>query len=173
MRRWGLIGDGDEVTVGKFTVRIIEAPHSPGNIAPGFIHDRLCSPCHTLKFKDSGCFVFHFSHPEGNILVVPSANYIPGFLDGLKAQVVYLGIGAFGRQSDAFSNEYWANTVEQLEPELVIPVHWDHFDPLPVQAAAVPGGQRCQVARIPRQTRRRCALPRGLRVGAAHARRAP
>lgn len=135
----GLIGDGDEVTVGKFTVRIIEAPHSPGNIAPGFIHDRLCSPCHTLKFKDSGCFVFHFSHPEGNILVVPSANYIPGFLDGLKAQVVYLGIGAFGRQSDAFRNEYWHHTVEQLEPELVIPVHWDHFGrslfkPLPFPA---------------------------------------
>ena len=137
-----LIADGDDIAVGAFTVRVIEAPHSPGNIAPGFIRDRLSSPCHTLKFKDGGCFVFHFSHPEGNRLVLPIANYIPGFLDGLKARVVYLGIGALGRQSDDFRSEYWRHTVEQLEPELVIPVHWDHFGhslskplkPLPVPA---------------------------------------
>ncbi|AWB85018.1 MBL fold metallo-hydrolase [Corynebacterium liangguodongii] len=121
------IAGGDSVEIGDFTVRIIEAPHSPGNISPGTIDGELASPCHTLSFKDGGCFVFHFSHPAGNILVLPSANFVPGFLRGLRADVVYLGVGALGRQSAEFQRAYWAETVGELRPRLVIPVHWDHF----------------------------------------------
>ena len=121
------IAGGSVVQVGDFTVSVIEAPHSPGNIAPGVITRAIASPCHALEFKDGGCFIFHLAHPQGTILVLPSANYRPGFLDGLRADVVYLGIGALGRQSAQFKQAYWANTVATLRPELVIPVHWDNF----------------------------------------------
>ncbi|WP_092151981.1 MBL fold metallo-hydrolase [Corynebacterium mycetoides] len=144
------IAGGSRVTVGDFTVTVVEAPHSPGNVAPGVIRGALASPCHVLEFKDGGCFVFHLHHPGGEILVLPSANYRPGFVDGLRADVVYLGIGALGRQPRQFQEAYWANTAGALQPATVIPIHWDNFGrplskpftPLPFPADNVRASRR-------------------------------
>lgn len=133
------IAGGDVVRVGDFTVTVVEAPHSPGNIAPGVIREVIAPPCRTLDFKDGGCFVFHIAHPTGTVVVLPSANYRPGFLDGLRADVLYLGIGALGRQSERFRRDYWAHTVGSLRPHTVIPVHWDNFTrPLSKPLTSIP-----------------------------------
>ena len=78
-------------------------------------------------YRTGGCYSFLFEHPAGTLLVPPSANFVPGKFEGLDVDVLYLGIGALGAQSEQFRNDYWHHTVEATRPGLVIPVHWDDF----------------------------------------------
>ena len=91
-----LIHDGDEFVLDDFKVRIIEGEHSPGNLFPGTIDTPLKVPAKPSAYLDGGCYNFHITHPSGSILILASANYIPGKFEGVSTDVLYLGIGAMG-----------------------------------------------------------------------------
>jgi len=121
------VSDGDTYVFGDFTVRVFEGAHSPGDRYPGTIDEPLVPPAKASAYRTGGCYSFHFEHPTGTMLVHPSANFVPNKFDGLDVDLLYLGIGALGAQSAQFQNDYWRHTVEATRPDLVIPVHWDHF----------------------------------------------
>lgn len=121
------IEDGDQFAFGEFTVRVFEGVHSPGDRYPGTIDEPLVPPVRASAYRTGGCYSFLFEHPAGTILVHPSAGFVPGAFDGLDVDLLYLGIGALGRQPARFQNDYWHHTVEATRPGLVIPVHWDDF----------------------------------------------
>ncbi|HET6434975.1 MAG TPA: hypothetical protein VFG18_04635 [Xanthomonadaceae bacterium] len=60
-----------------------------------------------------------------SILVKPAANFIPGALDHVNADVLFLATESLAGQSDFFRDLYYRQTVGQVHPELVIPLHWD------------------------------------------------
>jgi L-ascorbate metabolism protein UlaG (beta-lactamase superfamily) len=122
-----IIKDGDEFSIGAFRVRIYEGEHSPGNIAPGEITSPLKPPATSKDYRDGGCYSFFIQHPEGTILIHPSANYVQDRFKGLKTDVLYLGVGVLGKQSPEFQDNYWKETVEATQPKLVLPIHWDNF----------------------------------------------
>ena len=39
--------------------------------------------------------------------------------------IVFLGVGAFGSQTDAYRESYWKESVERTNPSRVVPIHWD------------------------------------------------
>ncbi|MBB5114017.1 MBL fold metallo-hydrolase [Micromonospora echinospora] len=121
------IADGDEHTVGSFTVRVLGGLHSPGNRFPGVIEEPLVAPTRASSYRDGGCFSFLVSHPTGSMLIHPSANFVPNKFDGLDVDCLYLGIGALGAQSPRFQDDYWRHVVEATRPGLVVPIHWDNF----------------------------------------------
>ncbi|GAA3352082.1 hypothetical protein GCM10020358_85040 [Amorphoplanes nipponensis] len=121
------IAHGREYTVGDFTVRVFEGRHSPGNRYPGSIREPLATPARASRYRDGGCFSFHLVHPSGSVFIHPSANFVPGAFAGVRAEVLYLGIGALGRQPAAFRDDYWHHVVEAIRPRLIVPVHWDNF----------------------------------------------
>lgn len=121
------IKEGDEYVFGNFKVRMFEGEHSPGNTFPGHIDSPLCAPAKASAYLDGGCYSFHITHPSGTILVHPSANYVPGKFSGVTADVLYLGIGVLGMQSEDFQEKYWHETVEATRPRVIIPIHWDNF----------------------------------------------
>ncbi|WP_326958268.1 MBL fold metallo-hydrolase [Amycolatopsis sp. NBC_01286] len=118
---------GEPVKFGEFTVTGVDARHSDGDRVPGEITEPVRVPAKASAFKTGRCYSFHVAHPAGNILVHPSANFVPGALAGYAADVVYLGAGAAGKQSEAWREEYWRETVGVLGPKVVRPVHWDAF----------------------------------------------
>ena len=122
-----LIEQGSIIEVGAFTVRVFETPHSPGDTFPGTIDEPLRLPARASALRTGACFSFHIAHPDGSMVIVPSANFTPGTFEGLSADVAYLGIGALGRQKPEFQRAYWRETVEVTAARLIIPVHWDHF----------------------------------------------
>lgn len=125
--RMHLIQDGDEIAVGAFTVRVFEGMHSPGDRYPGVIDQPLRPPARARSYKTGDTFSFLLTHPTGAALVHPSANVVPGQFDGVRADVVYLGIGMLGAQDRTFQDDYWRHTVQTVQPKRVIPVHWDNF----------------------------------------------
>jgi hypothetical protein len=93
--------------------------------------------------KDS-VFVFndgkYYADPEGKILkdcivehggktyvIRPSCNYVEGQLDGVKADVLFLGLTGLSKESAAWQRTFFAETVDRTKPALVIPLHWDKF----------------------------------------------
>ncbi|WP_143268595.1 MBL fold metallo-hydrolase [Amycolatopsis vastitatis] len=131
---YGLAGEpfeelvpGEPVEFGAFTVTPVGARHSDGDRVPGEITEPVRLPAKAKAFKTGRCYSFHIAHAAGNVLVHASANFVPGALAGYDADVVYLGTGTAGKQTEQWREQYWRETAGALSPRGVRPVHWDAF----------------------------------------------
>ncbi len=118
---------GQPVEFGAFTVTPVDARHSDGDRVPGEITGPVRPPAKAKAFKTGRCYSFHIAHAAGSVLVHASANFVPGALAGHPADVVYLGIGAAGKKTEDWREEYWRETVGAVGARTVRPVHWDAF----------------------------------------------
>lgn len=123
---------GKEYTVGKFTVGVRKGKHSPPikgiNDDLGEPIERpLRQPARARDYKEGGAFDFVITHGGRTILVNASGGHVEGALDGVRADVAFLSVGALGLQTDAYRDAFYANTVGKVKPKLVVPVHWDNF----------------------------------------------
>ncbi|HEX5310799.1 MBL fold metallo-hydrolase [Aquabacterium sp.] len=118
---------GETIELGQFKVHVISSPHSANPVFPGEITSPLDTPSGIGKYKEGGNFSYLIEHPKGRVLVHASANYRPGMYAGMRADVVFLGVGLLGKQSDAFIRDYWREVVQTTGAKIVVPVHWDDF----------------------------------------------
>jgi L-ascorbate metabolism protein UlaG (beta-lactamase superfamily) len=130
--RFRVIGGGETLTFGRFRVTVIKSRHSPGDLLTrhflkGEIKSPLRTPARMWDYKEGGNYSFLIEHCDRRILIHPSANYIPGLLRAVRADVIFLGIGGLGRQSPKFAEEYWREVVRATRARVVIPIHWDDF----------------------------------------------
>jgi L-ascorbate metabolism protein UlaG (beta-lactamase superfamily) len=120
------ISNGQTEKFGKFTVQFIESEHGPalfGRIPyPGTIAEPLFPPKSASDYKLGGTFSILIKHPAGNILHHGSAGYIPGQYQNIHTDILLLGIA--GRKN---TRDYLKNTVDILNPKMVIPIHLDNF----------------------------------------------
>ncbi|MFF3570172.1 MBL fold metallo-hydrolase [Nocardia jiangxiensis] len=122
-----VVGDGDTLEYGQFTLTFLDSVHSPGDRYPGIVTRPLVPPARTRAWKTGTAYSVLIEHPLGRILMHASANHRPGMLDGRRAEVVYLGIGGLGRQSPEFVRRYWDDVVGAVDARRVVLVHWDDF----------------------------------------------
>ncbi|MFF8478716.1 hypothetical protein [Streptomyces sp. NPDC015414] len=61
------------------------------------------------------------------MLLHASANFPPGALRGVDADVVYLGVGNLDRRPAGFVRAYWDEGVVTTGARRVVLVHWDDF----------------------------------------------
>lgn len=126
-----LFNINEPVTVGKFTVKILPSIHSKParfNDDIGVIIEKpLKQPAKMQDYTEGGSFDFLVQHNNEKILVRPSFNYIEGSLDNIRADVLFLGIGMFGKADITTKNKFYEETVKKVHPKLVIPIHWDNF----------------------------------------------
>jgi L-ascorbate metabolism protein UlaG (beta-lactamase superfamily) len=122
-----VVGDGDTLEYGQFTLTFLDSVHSPGDRYPGVVQRPLVPPARTRAWKTGTAYSVLIEHPDGRILMHASANHRPGMLEGRSADVVYLGVGGLGKQSRDFVHRYWDDVVGTLGPRRIFPVHWDDF----------------------------------------------
>ena len=48
-------------------------------------------------------------------------------MDGYQADVLFLGVAGLAKADAETERKFFAETVEKVKPELVIPLHWDNF----------------------------------------------
>jgi L-ascorbate metabolism protein UlaG (beta-lactamase superfamily) len=121
------VDDGESLRFGDFEVTFVVGVHCPGDLAPGTIDAPLASPARAKAYRTGEAYSVFFRHPLGTVLVQGSAGFVPGRLEGHRADIVYLGIGQLGRQTDEFRHRYWEETVTATGARTVIPIHWDDF----------------------------------------------
>ena len=85
----------------------------------------LVPPVSLYDYKLGVRYVLHVSHPAGSWLIVGSAGYLEGALEGFTADTVFLGVGGLGSQTRDYRESFWRETVGTVAPRQIIPIHYD------------------------------------------------
>ena len=122
---------GSEYSIGGYKIRILKSLHSkPNKLNDDLgqpIERPLVQPASLRDYKEGGSYDFFIQHKGQNILIRPSFNYIKGQLDGIKADILFLGVAGLAKADETMENNFFAETVEKTKARLMIPVHWDNF----------------------------------------------
>lgn len=139
-RGWGLgesqirvVTDREPIAFGKFTltpivVRHFEFPDPRMReklLDDPDITEPLVPPVSAFDYKVGEAYAVHIAHPRGNALVLGSAGYVEDALRGYDADVVFLGVGGLGSQTDAYRSAYWSESIDHANPSRVVLIHWD------------------------------------------------
>jgi L-ascorbate metabolism protein UlaG (beta-lactamase superfamily) len=139
-RGWGLpesqiqvVADRAPFQLGQFVITPIESRHfefadpqlRERALGNPLISAPLVAPVSAFDYRVGKAYVLHVSHPQGSWLIVGSAGYVEGALTGLTADTVFLGIGGLGSQTAAYRESFWLETVGRVNPQRIIPIHYD------------------------------------------------
>ncbi len=117
---------GRDINIGPFTLRFIESAHGPAFLGkvpyPGKIDRPLTGPHPARDYKLGETYSILIKHPSGTILHHGSAGFINGMYDGIKSDMVLLGIGGRGN-----TQTYLENVALKLNAKIVVPIHYDNF----------------------------------------------
>jgi L-ascorbate metabolism protein UlaG (beta-lactamase superfamily) len=117
----------DPYIIGKFRLYCYDTPHSPDSHFKGTIDQPLYTPARASRYRQAENYSYRISHGDTNILIIPSASFVPGRFRDVKADIVFLSIGTLGKQSIDFIDAYWNEIVTTVGAKIVIPIHWDNF----------------------------------------------
>lgn len=125
---------GDTLHVGKFKVVVLTSRHTPPlSFARGKddvgeeITTPLQQPAKLKAYKEGGSYDLWIGHGSHTIFVKASTGWVPGALDNIRADVLFLGVATLSKQDSTFRNHYYAETVGRLRPQTLVPIHWDNF----------------------------------------------
>jgi L-ascorbate metabolism protein UlaG (beta-lactamase superfamily) len=120
---------GTPITLGAYDVTLIESHHCPPDRFPGVITAPVVPPAKVSAYRcgEAWSVLIHHRPTDRRLLVQGSAGYLPGALQGRRADVVYLGLGQLGLQSQRYLLEYWNETVRAVGARTVVGIHWDDF----------------------------------------------
>ncbi|MEZ0577684.1 MBL fold metallo-hydrolase [Nocardioides sp. MH1] len=123
-----VVAGGDEVVTGAYSLTFVVSSHCPPDRYPGAITAPVRPPARTSAYRCGEAWSILVAHASGHrMLVQGSAGYVPGALDGHRAEVAYLGIGQLGKQDESYLRSYWEHTVRAVGARRVVLIHWDDF----------------------------------------------
>jgi len=124
-----VVTPGEPVALGAFDVTLIVGDHCPPDRFPGVISAPVVPPVKASAYRcgESWSTLIHHRPTARRLLVVGSAGFVPGALAGQRADVVYLGVGQLGLQSERYLLDYWDEAVRAVGARRVVLIHWDDF----------------------------------------------
>jgi L-ascorbate metabolism protein UlaG (beta-lactamase superfamily) len=123
-----VVDPAEPVTYGSFTMAFIASAHCPPDRFPGTITTPVVPPARAAAYKCGEAWSIVVEHTSGaTALIQGSAGFVPGSLEGQRADVAYLGVGQLGVLDHDYITAYWRHTVEAVGARRVILVHWDDF----------------------------------------------
>jgi L-ascorbate metabolism protein UlaG (beta-lactamase superfamily) len=125
---------GDSAQLGSFKLTFVESRHAgaSGGRPTGDITEPLVPPAAVLDYRQGGTWSILVEHAQGRVLHHGSAGYVPGALNGRRADVVLLGVAIIDDLP-----AYLVNVVDDVGARRVMPVHWDDFT-RPLDARLLP-----------------------------------
>jgi len=132
---------GEPISLGSYQVTLVESHHCPPDRFPGIISAPVVPPVKASAYKcgEAWSTLVHHQPSGRRALIQGSAGFIPGALAGIRADVVYLGVGQLGLQPEQYLVDYWTETVRAVAARRVVLIHWDDFfRPLSKPLRAIP-----------------------------------
>jgi L-ascorbate metabolism protein UlaG (beta-lactamase superfamily) len=129
MRR---VTHGDRMTFGRWTLTFLASRHVPLPILREGVVETidapLVPPAHSSQWREGQTWAILVEHPGvAPMLVLGSAGFVAGGLEGRRAETVFLGVGSAGKQTPEYLNQWWRESVGRIGAKRVIPIHWDDF----------------------------------------------
>jgi L-ascorbate metabolism protein UlaG (beta-lactamase superfamily) len=119
---------GDSYSYGKFVVTFYEARHAPlssNSGIEGVVAKPFELPAPYTAWKEGQSYSIHISHPEGSVLVHGSAGFVPGVLEKVQADVVFLGTGGLIDLPSPYVSNYVDEIVHTVKAREVLIIHHD------------------------------------------------
>ena len=117
--------------VGGYSIKVIPSLHSKPTILNNdlgqTIDAPLRQPARLRNYKEGGSYDFYVEAEGKRIMIRPSFNYVEGQMDDYRADVLFLGVAGLQKADTAMEAAFYRETIEKVDPKLVIPVHWDNF----------------------------------------------
>jgi L-ascorbate metabolism protein UlaG (beta-lactamase superfamily) len=133
-RGWGLPARqirvaalGQPQQFGRFTVTLLASRHPDTGFTGGEITEPLTPPVRASRYKEGQNYSVLVQHEGRSLLITGSAGFVPGALDGVRADVVLMGVGTMGALSDAQRDALWRGVVQTAHARRVLPIHWEDF----------------------------------------------
>ena len=122
-----LLVPGAATPVGAFSVTALASRHSPGTLGGdgAEITAPLVQPAALGDFREGGSFDFLVEHPAATVLVKGSAGFVPGALDGVRADVLLLATAGSVADDARYRDAFLDATVSTVRPRVVVPLHWN------------------------------------------------
>ncbi|MCC2616126.1 MBL fold metallo-hydrolase [Aestuariibacter halophilus] len=112
----------------KFDIYSFDSGHIQKKPFSQWIENTYVWAARGSAFADPGTvYSFLLTHPQGNLLIVPSARFPDTIKLPVAADTVFLGIGLVGKLEDSDIEELWQHAVVNTCARQVIPIHWDDF----------------------------------------------
>lgn len=131
MQRLHLADTQQPFQFGAFKVTAIPSAHTPPTAVNNDLGEEISTdfhlPARFSEFKEGGSFDYLIEHREHKILVKASTGLIPKQYQNLKVDTLFLGIAQLSRQSKQYQQAYLKESLHALQPQQVIPIHWDDF----------------------------------------------
>lgn len=121
---------GERLTFGKWTLRFLASHHVPSALTRDgeTIDAPLAPPQRASRWGEGQTWAIVVEHPAvAPMLILGSAGYEPGSLEGVHAETVFLGVGLLAKRPDEYRTAWWQEDVRRVGARLVIPIHWDDF----------------------------------------------
>ena len=123
---------GDTAEFGRWRLSFIASRHAPTPFSSGEGGEHtlqpLTPPARATDWREGQTWSLLVEHRSGrSYLVQGSAGFVEGALRGRHADVVFLGIGALGKQSADYRAKLWREVVVAVGARRVVAVHWDDF----------------------------------------------
>lgn len=126
------VAAGEVVDIGQWRLTFIASRHAPTLFSDGTTGERidqpLAQPARATAWREGEVWSLLVEHRSGrSYLVQGSAGYFEGALRGRKADIVFLGVGAAGKQPESYRTRLWAEVPRAVGAKVVVPIHWDDF----------------------------------------------
>jgi L-ascorbate metabolism protein UlaG (beta-lactamase superfamily) len=122
---------GESMAYGKFSVTFFVSKHWPlpepyaSLMANATIDVPLVPPAPFEAYKEGKTYSILLEHPLGNMLIQGSAGYLPGALDSVDVDTIFLSIGGLGDLPPDEQENYYREMVTVTGARNIIPIHWD------------------------------------------------
>jgi L-ascorbate metabolism protein UlaG (beta-lactamase superfamily) len=119
---------GETYSYGLFRITFYESRHAPlatNSGIDGVVAAPFTLPAPYTAWQEGSSYAIHVDHPQGSILIVGSAGFVPGALDGVEADVVFLGAGGLMRLTADYLSDYVEETVYAAQAKKVVIIHHD------------------------------------------------
>ena len=127
-----VVEDGAEYSFGDFTVTLLRTPHAPigwGGSVPyaGSNDEPLATPAPPSAWRDGPSYSILIAHPLGTTLVQGTAGFSDGGLEGVRADVVMLGVQLLESLGREYAERYWQALVTATGADHVFLIHFEDF----------------------------------------------
>jgi L-ascorbate metabolism protein UlaG (beta-lactamase superfamily) len=130
--QYQVLASGESRQFGEFTIKLVANLHAPigtdnQEIFPGVIERPLRQPARISDYRTGVAWSVFVSHPRGTTLVQGSAGFIEGLLAEETADVVMASMAGLAGLGEAYTRDYWTETVTATGAPRVIAIHHDDF----------------------------------------------
>ena len=124
----------EPIFIGKFKLTFIASRHwqypdkaQRDKLLDQDIEAPIIPPASIYDYKEGISYTLLIEHDSIKIAVQGSAGFRKNAIPNFNADILFLSIAGLESMDDTYNQNYQDHVVEAVQPEVLVPIHWDDF----------------------------------------------